>query len=344
MAFSITLIIVIRKKRSNQKPKALLGWGMMTIFTCLFDVVGVGIFADEYSRGTSLTVGDDITYMLLAFGILFSISARGYVLWCINLIFGIVFLKYVPYYKMTEASNYNNTTHSFGRDNETRTFEPSDGDWESRYRSPADHTNSYVSSAQGGYSKPNQYPTVPPKPNLNDRASGFGRPQPNSFGGNVPSQSAPSSFIYPKERTPNLPSPDYSPPNSPLKSAMRNKPGENPFNFPRNDIRKEQDNKKIGKWLQGWGVSTIFICLYDIVAVGIFADEYNYGTSLPLNIHVSFVILAYGLLFTIAARGYILWCINLMFAIIFIKYGRKYKQTGPTSDSINGNRNEYGKP
>ncbi|KAF5303692.1 hypothetical protein FQR65_LT00836 [Abscondita terminalis] len=234
---SALLMISVLKRPDNKTSIIFNIWSGSTMVTCLYDIIVIGILAADYQEGIDFQSKYDITltYVLLAYGVLFSIAARGYVLWCVNLIFAVIVLSYAKRYRQAKEDVYQNSDHDYDHDLrrmfESRGNSNSGFDWERNSRPPTNQSNSF----QRGYDRPQQYSNAPPKSNYSDRLSAYGRQQSDAQA-SVPS-SKPTSYIYPKENSQmfsNAPNPRYAPPNSSLKSALKDRPTQNAFNFPRN--------------------------------------------------------------------------------------------------------------
>ncbi|KAF5276473.1 hypothetical protein FQA39_LY06542 [Lamprigera yunnana] len=296
---SIFVIISNRRPQKTKTKLSYLLWGVLTVLICVYDIIIVGLLASDYSHCRRSAY-----YFCVAYGILFSLAARGYVLWIINLAFGILMIKNAmgmskkvkPGYGLEPVSEFEDSRAPNRLRNEGATNAAYEWNTETSgfYKPP------YSSMPPLGNSQ--NRPSSPTHSQSTDRFAQLGKP-----GGfrnppqNIPPPKPPSSVAsYPYPNLPRIPNPDYSPPNSPLKSALKG------------TRRSQKTIPKLSYLL--WGVITVLISIYDIIVVGLLGSDYSRCGLSPYYFCV-----AYGILFSLAARGYVLWIINLAFGILMIK-------------------------
>lgn len=74
-----------------------------------------------------------------------------------------------------------------------------------------------------------------------------------------------------------------------------------------------------------WGTLTLIISLIDFIFVCLLGRDYDEcSDSFLLNNDVS-CYLAYGIVLTIIARGFLLWVINVIFALLLRNFSLKIK-------------------
>lgn len=222
---SILLITSLRNRQQNNLNRAILTWGAMTLLTCIYDVVVTGLLASNYTTALKLynnnTNEVTLVYTILAYGTLFSLAARGYVLWVVNLVVSILMIRngsqrlkkkntdvyganvidafedesnYYQSGQVNQAYNWDNNTSQVNRDRTPST---------SRFRSSSFGAEQYV-----------QNPPI-------DHVARLGKQQgPRNYPQNISAPRPPHNYIYP---APHIPRPDYSP-TPRLKSALKNYP------------------------------------------------------------------------------------------------------------------------
>ncbi|KAF5276475.1 hypothetical protein FQA39_LY06544 [Lamprigera yunnana] len=223
---SISISIIISNRRS-QKTKTKISyflWGILTLLICLYDIIVVGLLASDYSR-----CGWSSYYICVAYGILFSFAARGYVLWIINLAFGILMIKNAksmspkvkPDYDLDPVSEFEDarapdrlinggpTNVVYKWDTKTSSSMLPLGHSQNRPTFPTHSQSTEWVADRGGFRNPPQN-IPPPKP-------------PSSV----------TRYAYPQLHR--IPNPDYSPPNNPLKSPLKSGTPQNPMMFDRNN-------------------------------------------------------------------------------------------------------------
>lgn len=81
-----------------------------------------------------------------------------------------------------------------------------------------------------------------------------------------------------------------------------------------------------------WGTLTLAICLIDFIFVCLMGRDYDECSELDIKSPTGVVAvnvycyLTYGVVMTIIARGYVLWIINLMFALMLRHFSSKVYQ------------------
>ncbi|KAK4877202.1 hypothetical protein RN001_009708 [Aquatica leii] len=224
---SASLIMSIKKNQKQKIKVSFLIWSIWTLLICLYDLIVLIILAIDYN---DVNFKIPYIYLTLAYGILFSTAARGYVIWCINLAFGIIMWmqrKSFDQNKHKDANAVNvfeEDRRNFDRGNLNSGYE-----WE--HRPPMNRSNSNADYLPEVYPKPQRYPNAPNEPRRKELIPRIDRHHSKLPTNNIPPS---SSYIYPAQRYPTAPSPDYSPLNSPLKSAFKNNSLPNPFVFNRN--------------------------------------------------------------------------------------------------------------
>lgn len=223
----------LTKDYSVDLQKTCFAWSVWTLIISALDLILMCLLAVDYSSAMSIfpeAVNAETrfltTYLILMFGILMSLAARGYVLLVINATIAILLLKISPELseeKKRQSDDYDSETISaFG--SPRKSFE---------YTKPPSENPSFLrASSMLSSNNNNLPPQPPPKPfhsNGNqEKLAKIGKQGPKSPSYNIPPPKPQQNYIYPN--LPRIPSPDYSPPNSPLKSALKNRP-QNPFNF-----------------------------------------------------------------------------------------------------------------
>ncbi|XP_031328074.1 uncharacterized protein LOC116159260 isoform X2 [Photinus pyralis] len=98
VTLSTLLILSIRRGQHDNLKRATLAWGVMTLLTCVYDLVVTGLLASNYDAMLTLFHRDikknfTILYSVILYGILMSMAARGYVLWVINFIMSVLMIR-----------------------------------------------------------------------------------------------------------------------------------------------------------------------------------------------------------------------------------------------------------
>ncbi|XP_031327582.1 uncharacterized protein LOC116158870 [Photinus pyralis] len=196
---SSMLFISIKAQRPNYSNKVRAGWGVLTLVICIYDMIVAAMLGDNYRKYLEVynyNHNAGYLYILIGYGTLFTLAARGYVLWIINLVLSTLML--ISPNQKTKANTdvyYSNTI---------------DG------RNHPGHTN----RAYGWEREEPRFDSRPPSGNHNypggdnsrmeaDRVAGLGKQDPRSYPKNVLPPKPPANYRY---ASPNVPQPDYSPP------------------------------------------------------------------------------------------------------------------------------------
>jgi hypothetical protein len=212
-----------------QIMKSLFGsWATITILISIVDIILTSLIAFDYS---TLDGADDIdTVIIVCYGIVMSLAARGYILWLINIIFAAIAIKLVvssvlknkepalPIIHGFEASEANppwfdnSTRDLWSNPASPKTYEDYDNHGFTRSRSFVPSSMSEYDAEvpyydSGNLSNRGQNFVLDPAPN---RTAMIGRRKGTSPVHNV---------------SPPIPPPDYTPPTTPttLKSVLRSK-------------------------------------------------------------------------------------------------------------------------
>jgi len=94
----------------------------------------------------------------------------------------------------------------------------------------------------------------------------------------------------------------------------------------------------------GWAGITIVISIVDIILTGLIAHDYDYLVKYDLSqipeAEPEKILVSYGIIMSMAARGYILWILNVILAVILIKFTgdlvKSEKSTEPSMPIIHG--------
>lgn len=98
VSLSALLILSIKRGQQDNLRRATLAWGVMTLLTCIYDLVVTGLLASNYNAmltrfNNNIKENFVIIYPVLSYGILMSLAARGYVLWVINFIMSVLMIR-----------------------------------------------------------------------------------------------------------------------------------------------------------------------------------------------------------------------------------------------------------
>lgn len=224
IGLSVLLITSLRRRQQNNLDRAILIWGVITLLTCIYDVVVTGLLASNYTKLLQLYNDnintDTLVYAVLAYGTLFSLAARGYVLWVVNLAVSILMIRNGSQRLKTKNTDVYGSGAIDAFEDE-RNY-PQSGQVNQAYNwdNNTSQFNREITQSTSGFGKPG-FGGENVQNRQIDHVARLGKQQgPRNYPQNISAPKPPHNYIYP---SPHIPRPDYSPLPR-LKSALKNYP------------------------------------------------------------------------------------------------------------------------
>uniref|UniRef100_A0A1Y1M4B2 Uncharacterized protein n=1 Tax=Photinus pyralis TaxID=7054 RepID=A0A1Y1M4B2_PHOPY len=202
---SSILFICTRAQRHDYLNGVRVAWGVLTLVICIYDVIVTGMLGANYKEYLDLynsTHASGVLYVLIGYGTLFSLAARGYVLWIINLVASILMLRGELNQK-TKANTDIYDSSTIDAFDEPRTPYPGHNNPAYGWENEQPKFDARPSSGNHDYPGGNNS-----RPQA-DRVAGLGKQGPKSYPQNILPAEQPNNYRYP---TPHIPQPDYYPP------------------------------------------------------------------------------------------------------------------------------------
>ncbi|KAF2893388.1 hypothetical protein ILUMI_12782 [Ignelater luminosus] len=233
---SVQITGILQEQKGKTIKMIFFAWAIWTTIICICDIILASLLAADYDYTVQEInkIGDSVIFSAanffpLAIGIVMTIAARGFILWIVNITLAVIIVKLgLNADKLPEVNlntnRYNDNMETFGRVNTpNKGFNNPSYNW-SDERPTFNRNDSYPNpySREG----PANFSKLPPISSTNERLAKIGRQGAKSPPQNIAPPKVPAkSYIYPTQ--PRVPSPDYSPPNSPthtqLKPALKNR-------------------------------------------------------------------------------------------------------------------------
>jgi len=111
-------------------------------------------------------------------------------------------------------------------------------------------------------------------------------------------------------------------------------------------ILEHQKYSMLKNIFAGWGALTALICIWDLILTSLLARDYDYivteiNKESKLNGVLNYAALAFGVLMTLAAKGFALWVVNLVFATLILKLSTELSKEAPNSNYNSNSINAF---
>ncbi|XP_050311840.1 uncharacterized protein LOC126747329 isoform X2 [Anthonomus grandis grandis] len=92
-------------------------------------------------------------------------------------------------------------------------------------------------------------------------------------------------------------------------------------------VKKSSNEQFYDYSILGWTIAASLVSILDLIMLALFAHDYN-----KVSTSDTILLVVVGIMMTLAARGFVLWVINVLFAVILgMHYYRRYNELAPTS-------------